>query len=147
VLAVVYLIFNEGWSGRNELAGEALALGRSLAELMPDEPEANGLLALMLLHDSRRDARVRDGEIVLLSEQDRALWDLAQIAAGRAALDRAIALRGHGPRCLSPRARARPQRRRAEAARAEAGGARSRPTAGIGSRKWNQVLRALTAVP
>jgi RNA polymerase sigma-70 factor (ECF subfamily) len=96
VLAVVYLIFNEGWSGRNELAGEALALGRSLAELMPDEPEANGLLALMLLHDSRRDARLRDGEIVLLSEQERSLWDLAQIAAGRAALDRAIALRGHG---------------------------------------------------
>jgi RNA polymerase sigma-70 factor (ECF subfamily) len=96
VLAVVYLIFNEGWSARNELAGEALTLGRSLAELMPDEPEANGLLALMLLHDSRRDARLKDGEIVLLADQDRSLWNDAQIAEGRAALDRAIALRGHG---------------------------------------------------
>jgi RNA polymerase sigma-70 factor (ECF subfamily) len=96
VLAVVYLIFNEGWSARNELADEALTLGRSLAELMPDEPEANGLLALMLLHDSRRNARARDGEIVLLADQDRSLWDVAQIAEGRAALDRAIALRGHG---------------------------------------------------
>jgi RNA polymerase sigma-70 factor (ECF subfamily) len=96
VLAVVYLIFNEGWSGRNALAGEALTLGQALAELMPDEPEVNGLLALMLLHDSRRAARLRDGEIVLLSDQDRSLWDTAQIAAGQAALDRAIAQQGHG---------------------------------------------------
>ena len=64
---------------------------------MPDEPEVHGLLALMLLHDSRRAARFRDGEIVLLAEQDRSLWDAAQIAAGRATLDRALALRGHGP--------------------------------------------------
>jgi RNA polymerase sigma-70 factor (ECF subfamily) len=64
---------------------------------MPDEPEVRGLLALMLLHDARRDARVRDGEIVLLAGQDRSRWDTAQIAAGRAALDRALALRGRGP--------------------------------------------------
>ncbi|MBA3808046.1 MAG: hypothetical protein H0X28_06610 [Solirubrobacterales bacterium] len=61
---------------------------------MPDEPEVFGLLALMLLHDSRRDARTRDGELVLLAEQDRALWDRSQIAAGRAALERARALHG-----------------------------------------------------
>jgi RNA polymerase sigma-70 factor (ECF subfamily) len=97
VLAVEYLIFNEGWSGRNELTAEALRLGRALVELMPDEPEPHGLLALMLLHDSRRRARFRDGELVLLVDQDRSLWDTEQIAQGRAALDRALALRGHGP--------------------------------------------------
>jgi RNA polymerase sigma-70 factor (ECF subfamily) len=97
VLAVVYLIFNEGWGGRGDLAAEALRLGRALAELMPDEPEVHGLLALMLLHDSRSAARFRDGEQVLLADQDRGLWDVAQIAAGRAALDRALALRGRGP--------------------------------------------------
>jgi RNA polymerase sigma-70 factor (ECF subfamily) len=97
VLAVVYLIFNEGYGGRGELADEAMRLGRALAELMPDEPEVHGLLALMLLHDARREARFREGELVLLAEQDRALWDRRQIAAGRAALDRALALRGHGP--------------------------------------------------
>ena len=97
VLAVVYLIFNEGWSGRGDLSAEAIRLGRALAELMPDEAEVHGLLALMLLHDSRRAARFRDGEIVLLAEQDRSLWDVEQIAAGRATLDRALALRGHGP--------------------------------------------------
>jgi RNA polymerase sigma-70 factor, ECF subfamily len=97
VLAVVYLIFNEGYGGRGELAAEALRLGRALAELMPDEPEVRGLLALMLLLDARREARFRDGELVLLADQDRSLWDTAQIAAGRAALDRALALRGRGP--------------------------------------------------
>ncbi|MEY2514436.1 MAG: hypothetical protein QOJ89_1794 [bacterium] len=97
VLAVVYLIFNEGFGGRGELAAEALRLGRALAELMPDEPEVHGLLALMLLHDARRAARHRDGELVLLADQDRSLWDGAQIAAGRAALDRALALHGRGP--------------------------------------------------
>jgi RNA polymerase sigma-70 factor, ECF subfamily len=94
VLAVVYLIFNEGWSGRNDLTAEALRLGEALTELMPDEPEAHGLLALMLLHDSRRGARFRDGEMVLLADQDRSLWDTAQIARGRTVLDRALALRG-----------------------------------------------------
>ena len=97
VLAVVYLIFNEGWAGRNELAAEAIRLGRALTELMPDEPEIHGLLALMLLHDSRRKARFRGGELVLLADQDRALWDTAQIAAGQAVLDRAFALHGRGP--------------------------------------------------
>jgi RNA polymerase sigma-70 factor (ECF subfamily) len=97
VLAVVYLIFNEGYGGRADLAGEAIRLGRALAELMPDEPEVHGLLALMLLHDARRDARFQDGEIVLLADQDRSLWNQEQIAAGRAILDRALALRGRGP--------------------------------------------------
>ena len=96
VLAIVYLIFNEGYGGRAELAREALRLGAMLCELMPDEPEARGLLALMLLHDGRRDARLRDGELVLLGDQDRALFDAAQIEAGRRELDRAIALRGRG---------------------------------------------------
>jgi RNA polymerase sigma-70 factor (ECF subfamily) len=95
-LAVVYLIFNEGYDGRGELAAQAIRLGAALAELMPDEPEAYGLLALMLLHDSRRVARVRDGELVLLADQDRTLWDRAQIDAGRAVLERALALRGRG---------------------------------------------------
>jgi RNA polymerase sigma-70 factor, ECF subfamily len=94
VLAVVYLIFNEGYSGRDLLAAEALRLGRALAELMPDEPEVHGLLAMMLMHDARRAARLRDGDLVLLADQDRSLWDSAQIAAGRAQLDRALALRG-----------------------------------------------------
>ncbi len=97
VLAVVYLIFNEGYSGRGALAADALWLGRALVTLMPDEPEPHGLLAMMLLHDSRRDARFRDGDLVLLADQDRSLWDAEQIAAGRAVLDRALALGGRGP--------------------------------------------------
>jgi RNA polymerase sigma-70 factor, ECF subfamily len=97
VLAVVYLIFNEGYSGRVDLASEAIRLGRAMAELMPDEPEVHALLALMLLHDARRDARLRDGELVLLDDQDRALWNRDQIEDGRRTLDRAIALRGRGP--------------------------------------------------
>ena len=72
VLAVVYLIFNEGYAGRVDLAAEAIRLGRALAELMPDEPEVHGLLAMMLLHDSRRAARFdAQGELVLLADQDR----------------------------------------------------------------------------
>jgi RNA polymerase sigma-70 factor (ECF subfamily) len=97
VLAVVYLIFNEGYSGRGELAGEALRLGRALAELMPDEPEVHGLLAMMLLLEARREARFRGDDLVLLADQDRSLWNEAQIAGGRAVLDRALALRGRGP--------------------------------------------------
>ena len=96
VLAVVYLIFNSGYDGRGELSAEAIRLGGALVELMPDEPEVYGLLALMLLHDSRRAARHRDGEIVLLAEQDRTLWDGEQIRDGRAALGRALALHGRG---------------------------------------------------
>jgi RNA polymerase sigma-70 factor (ECF subfamily) len=94
VLAVVYLIFNEGYDGRGELAAEAIRLAGALVELMPDESEAWGLLALMLLHDSRRAARFRDGEIVLLADQDGGLWDTRQIEAGRTALERALALGG-----------------------------------------------------
>ena len=97
VLAVVYLIFNEGYSGRGDLAAEAIRLGDALAGLMPDEPEVHGLVALMLLHESRRAARFRDAELVLLADQDRALWNEAAIARGRASLDRALALHGHGP--------------------------------------------------
>jgi RNA polymerase sigma-70 factor, ECF subfamily len=99
VLAVVYLIFNEGYSAppsRVELSAEAIRLGGALVELMPDEPEVWGLLALMLLHDSRRAARMREGELVLLDDQDRALWNREQIDAGRAAFKRARALYGGG---------------------------------------------------
>ncbi len=96
VLAVVYLIFNEGYDGRADLAGEAIRLGLALTELMPDEPEVHGLLALMLLNDSRRDARRRDGEIVLLADQDRSLWDRTRIEAGLSALAKARALTGRG---------------------------------------------------
>lgn len=85
VLAVLYLIFNQGYGdGRPDLAAEAIWLGRMLLELRPGEPEAQGLLALMLLHDSRRAARVRDAEIVLLHDQDRGRWNTAQLDEGRA---------------------------------------------------------------
>ena len=100
VLAVVYLIFNEGYGGRGQLAAEAVRLGRALAELMPDEPEVRALLALMLVNDARREARFTDGEVVLLRDQDRSLWDADQIEAGRAELDRALALGGRGPYVL-----------------------------------------------
>jgi RNA polymerase sigma-70 factor (ECF subfamily) len=97
VLAVVYLIFNEGYGSRSELAAEGIRLGRALAELMPDEPEVRGLLAIMLLHDARREARFRNGDLVLIADQDRSLWDAVQIAEGRGVLDRALALHGRGP--------------------------------------------------
>jgi RNA polymerase sigma-70 factor (ECF subfamily) len=100
VLAVVYLIFNEGYGPppRAELCEEAIRLGKVLALLMPDEPEALGLLALMLLHDARREARLDPaGELVLLEDQDRALWDQARIDEGRRVLDRALPLRRPGP--------------------------------------------------
>jgi RNA polymerase sigma-70 factor, ECF subfamily len=100
VLAVVYLIFNEGYGGRGELADEAIRLGRALAELMSDEPEVHGLLALMLVNDARRDARFADGTVVLLRDQDRTLWDLDRILEGRAVLDRGLALGGRGPYVL-----------------------------------------------
>jgi RNA polymerase sigma-70 factor (ECF subfamily) len=96
VLAVVYLIFNEGWGGRDELAAEAIRLGRALIELMPDEPEPAALLGLMLMHQARRQARIRSGELVLLDDQDRALWDERQIAEGRRHLECALALGGRG---------------------------------------------------
>jgi RNA polymerase sigma-70 factor (ECF subfamily) len=99
VLAVLYLIFNEGYGPpvRHDLCAEAIRLARVLTRLMPDEAEAHGLEALMLLQDSRRDARMADGELVLLEDQDRALWDAVEVDAGREALDRALALRSPGP--------------------------------------------------
>jgi RNA polymerase sigma-70 factor (ECF subfamily) len=100
VLGVIYLIFNEGYGGRGDLADEAIRLGRALGELMPDEPEVHGLLALMLVSDARRDARFAEGELVLLRDQDRSLWDLEQIEAAKAGVDRALALGGRGPYVL-----------------------------------------------
>jgi RNA polymerase sigma-70 factor, ECF subfamily len=105
VLRVLYLIFNEGYGAstgasliRRELSSEAIRLGRVLVGLMPDEAEALGLLALMLLHDARREARVgQDGEIVLLEEQDRGRWDRARIDEGKALLERAMRMRQPGP--------------------------------------------------
>ncbi|HEU0168227.1 MAG TPA: sigma-70 family RNA polymerase sigma factor [Chloroflexota bacterium] len=99
VLAVVYLIFTEGYIAtagdsliRRDLCAEAIRLARLLTTLMPDEPDAYALLALMLLHDSRRDARTVDGELVILEEQDRLRWDRAQIADGLKALDHSLRL-------------------------------------------------------
>jgi RNA polymerase sigma-70 factor (ECF subfamily) len=100
VLAVLYLIFNEGYGPppRDELCEEAIRLAKVLAVLMPDEPEVLGLLALMLLHDARREARLDpDGELVLLDDQDRSLWDAERIAEGRRVLDRALPLGKPGP--------------------------------------------------
>jgi RNA polymerase sigma-70 factor (ECF subfamily) len=105
VLAVLYLVFNEGYAAtagadhvREELCDEAIRLGKLLAVLMPDEAEVLGLLALMLLQDSRRAARVGvDGEIVLLEDQDRALWDRQRIDEGLRMLERAVSLRRVGP--------------------------------------------------
>jgi predicted RNA polymerase sigma factor len=93
VLAVVYLIFNQGYPDQGDLAAEAIRLGRLLADLMADEPEVHGLLALMLLHDSRRQARVADGQLIPLAEQDRSRHDRGQVQRGRTALERALALR------------------------------------------------------
>ena len=100
VLGVIYLIFNEGYGGRGDLADEAIWLGAALVELMPDEPEAHGLLALMLVNDARRNARFAEGEVVLLRDQDRSLWDVERIEKAKAATDRALALGGRGPYVL-----------------------------------------------
>jgi len=99
VLATVYLVFNAGYSNvRGELSREGIRLGRTLAALMPDEPEVLGLLALMLLHDSRREARLDEqGGIVLLEEQDRSRWDEAAIEEGRALVEAALRRRRPGP--------------------------------------------------
>jgi RNA polymerase sigma-70 factor, ECF subfamily len=105
VLHVLYLVFNEGYAAsagdetiRRELTEEAIRLAKLLAVLMPDEPEALGLLALLLLHDSRREARHgADGELILLEDQDRSLWDRARIDEGLRVLARAYALRRPGP--------------------------------------------------
>jgi RNA polymerase sigma-70 factor (ECF subfamily) len=100
VLAAIYLVFNEGYGPpvRPELVREATALAALLARLMPDEAEVHGLLALVLLQDARSSARVApDGSLVLLADQDRRLWDATRIGAGKAALERALALRSPGP--------------------------------------------------
>lgn len=104
VLRVIYLVFNEGYAAssgaaltRNDLSAEAIRLGRMLVELLP-EPEALGLLALMLLQDSRRAARTSpSGELILLDDQDRSLWDRKQIAEGTSLVERALSSRGFGP--------------------------------------------------
>jgi RNA polymerase sigma-70 factor (ECF subfamily) len=104
VLRVIYLVFNEGYSAssggsliRHDLAAEAIRLGRLLMELLPD-PEATGLLALMLLHDSRRDARTSStGELILLDDQDRSLWKQDQIAEGAVLVGRALSSGQVGP--------------------------------------------------
>jgi RNA polymerase sigma-70 factor (ECF subfamily) len=97
VLAVVYLIFNEGWGGgRVDLSAEAIRLGHSLVELMPDEAEAHALLALMLINHARTAARFQGDELVLLDDQDRSLWDQRQIKEGRELLERALNLHGRG---------------------------------------------------
>ena len=105
VLAAIYLVFNEGYAAtegaslvRPDLCGEAIRLARLLAQLLPDQPETLGLLALMLLHDARHETRAAaSGELVPLEEQDRSRWDRAKIADGLEALDRAIALHRRGP--------------------------------------------------
>src|SRR5437762_1874088 len=104
VLRVIYLVFNEGYAAssgamvtRHDLCGEAIRLGRLLVELLP-EPEALGLLALMLLQDSRRAARTSEsGELILLDDQDRSLWDRDQIAEGSKLVERALSSRRFGP--------------------------------------------------
>ena len=98
VLAVVYLIFNEGWGGGGvDLSSEAIRLGRSIIALMPDEAEAHALVALMLINHARTAARFQDGELVLLDDQDRSLWDEHRIEEGRRLLDHALTLHGGGP--------------------------------------------------
>jgi RNA polymerase sigma-70 factor, ECF subfamily len=103
VLTVLYLVFNEGYTSthgdlvRGELCDEAIRLAKLLAVLMPDEPEAMGLVGLMLLHDSRRETRAANGQLILLEDQDRSRWDRAKIDEGRRLLDRALRMRRPGP--------------------------------------------------
>jgi RNA polymerase sigma-70 factor (ECF subfamily) len=105
LLHVLYLVYNEGYAAtsgdalvRRELSAEAIRLARLVASLLPQEPEALGLLALMLLHDARREARVGiGGELILLEDQDRTRWDAARIAEGQTAMERALAMGRPGP--------------------------------------------------
>ena len=136
VLATLYLIFNEGYAAtagdalvRRELCAEAIRLARVLCSLMPDEPEALALLALMLLHDSRRDARVDEaGELVLLEDQDRSRWDREAIAEGGGLVERALAL-GGGPGPYTLQAFIAAEHGRPGRARLGARGGRLRPPA------------------
>ena len=105
VLHVLYLVFNEGYAAtsgdslvRRELSAEAIRLGRLVASLLPDEPEALGLLALMLLHDARREARMGEGgELILLEDQDRKSWDASRISEGQGLIEQALAMGRPGP--------------------------------------------------
>jgi RNA polymerase sigma-70 factor (ECF subfamily) len=97
VLAVIYLVFNQGYGGREDLGAEAIRLGRVLRDAMPDEPEVLGLLALMLLVESRKAARIREGELVLLGEQDRGLWDRGLVEEGQALVRRCLEIDRPGP--------------------------------------------------
>ena len=112
VLAVVYLIFNQGYPDRADLAAEAIRLGRLLADLMADEPEVHGLLALMLLHDSRREARVVDGQLIPLAEQDRSRYDRRRCSrVAPPSSERSPCARPPGPTCCRRRSpRSRPSR-------------------------------------
>jgi RNA polymerase sigma-70 factor (ECF subfamily) len=115
-LAVLYLIFNEGYAqsaatAETDLAAVAIRLGRVLAALLPDEPEVLGLLALMVPHDSRRAARFRGADLVLLPDQDRSLWNWEQLLAGRALAARIGAAQRRGRRDGGPRGRPRHRRR------------------------------------
>ena len=146
VLRVLYLVFNEGYAAtagdvlvRRELCAEAVRLAKLLCVLMPDEPEAFGLLALLLLQDARRDARVGpDGELVLLADQDRSLWDRASIDEGLRVLDRAASRSGargrtssrRSSRRATPRGLARGDRRRRT--RRSSGSTRRRSSASTG---------------
>ncbi|WP_309237308.1 DUF6596 domain-containing protein [Actinomadura sp. BRA 177] len=100
VLAVLYLIFNQGYDEQDpqrDLTAEAIRLARTLVRLMPAEPEPHGLLALMLLHEARQETRTQDGVLVTLEDQDRSRWDQSLIAEGVATLDKALAMRSAGP--------------------------------------------------
>src|SRR5262249_44435462 len=100
VLAVIYLIFHEGYGGRGDLSAQAIRVDRSPVELMPGQPGVHRPLPLMLANDARSEARFAGGELVLLSDQDRSLWDTAEIDQAQVSLDRGMALGGRGPYVL-----------------------------------------------